>query len=146
MTQIILSWTILLIESQSHNLYFSPKINSWVSWWWDCSASYHPFCNMIIWTCLYIFVHVYGFMFVNFHPFYFSNQFFPILIFGPWSPYTIMHKFNMSNFTQYPHPPEMVYINHKIKLTIPSYEDENIDYMAMTRWTIHWSMKAWDHT
>jgi hypothetical protein len=40
----------------------------------------------------------------------------------------------------------MVYINHKIKLTIPSYEDENIDYMAMTRWTIHWSMKAWDHT
>jgi hypothetical protein len=39
----------------------------------------------------------------------------------------------MSNFTQYPHPPEMVYINHKIKLTIPSYEDENIDYMAMTR-------------
>ncbi len=126
-TQIILSRTILLISSQSHNLCFSPKLNSWVSWLWDCFASYHPFCNMIAWTFLYIFVHVHGFIFVNFHPFYFPNQFFPILIFGPWSPYTIMHIFNMPNLTQYSHPPQMVYINHKIKLKV-YMEEENIDY------------------
>jgi hypothetical protein len=82
----------------------------------------------VVWY-LNIFMYVHEFMFIIFHLFYFSSQNFPIPICGPWSPYAILHILNMCHSTKYPHPPQMVYINHKTKWSILSFVGgKNMDY------------------
>jgi hypothetical protein len=53
--------------------------------------------------------------FWTFHSLYFPNQKILIQIYDPWSLYAILHILNMSHFTKYPHPLQVVYINHKTK-------------------------------
>jgi hypothetical protein len=101
------------------DFHFIPNLNFWVN---DTTniILMHFTIIFVVWYWN-IFMYVHKFVFETFHLFYFSNKKFPIPICGPWLPYAILHILNMCHSTQYPHPPQMVYIKHKTKWPIPSF-------------------------